>query len=392
MIFPNSSGGNQPALRAHRVGELLPGRNRLASDLTRRIHVVLRLQRLHDLRNRDVQLRQLIRLHPDAHRVLPRAENLIWRYPGHARQFVHQVDVGVIRQEHVVVRALRRIKRRPASSATWAISASIRPAVFTCAGNCDCACDVRNCVSTWSMFGSVFTSKSTVICVCPLFGVDRVHVIHVVDAADLCFERRRHRLLQRLRVRAGIRRRDLNFRRHDARELRHRQRQHRHAPHNHHQNGDHHRDDRSSMKNFDMAYFAPTSAPAFVSGFGFTADPVPHLRGPFGNDAIPGLEAAADDPHGADAIADIHTGESQRGCSHRPPLPDSGPAVLSQPFAESAARSCSDSSSRGFAELPWPQHVPRIREFSDNPDRPRLAVHLAICEYDPSPMRVDRIV
>jgi len=41
------------------------------------------------------------------------------------------------------------------------------PDAVTSAGNCDCACEVRNCVSTWSVFGSVLTSKFTVMVVKP---------------------------------------------------------------------------------------------------------------------------------------------------------------------------------------------------------------------------------
>ena len=51
-------------------------------------------------------------------------------------------------------------------------------------------------------------------------GVQRIHVVHVVDAAHLLFDGRGHRLLDGLSVRADIDRRDLNLRRRDSRELR----------------------------------------------------------------------------------------------------------------------------------------------------------------------------
>ena len=38
-----------------------------------------------------------------------------------------------------------------------------RPAAVTSGGNCGCASDVRSCVSTCSILGSVLTSKLTVI-------------------------------------------------------------------------------------------------------------------------------------------------------------------------------------------------------------------------------------
>ena len=67
---------SQAALSQHGIGELLVPRSRLAANLTGRVHGVLRLDGVDDVRDRDAQLRQLVGLHPKPHGILPRAENL----------------------------------------------------------------------------------------------------------------------------------------------------------------------------------------------------------------------------------------------------------------------------------------------------------------------------
>ena len=103
-------GRRQPALRPHRVTEFLPLRRGLAADLTGRIHGVLRLNRRDDFGHGDRQLRQLVRLHPQPHRVLARAEDLNAADAGNAGQLIVEVDVGVVRQE------LRSRRRRWANT------------------------------------------------------------------------------------------------------------------------------------------------------------------------------------------------------------------------------------------------------------------------------------
>ena len=49
---------------------------RLAADLPRGIHGILRLNRADDFRNSDRKFGQLVGLDPQPHRVLARAENL----------------------------------------------------------------------------------------------------------------------------------------------------------------------------------------------------------------------------------------------------------------------------------------------------------------------------
>ena len=90
---------HEPALRAHRVGEFLAGRAGPAADLAGRVDGVLAVDGADDLRDGDVELGQLVGLHPDAHGILPGAED---RAPGDARhpaQRVAEVDVGVVGQK-----------------------------------------------------------------------------------------------------------------------------------------------------------------------------------------------------------------------------------------------------------------------------------------------------
>src|SRR5438045_4176292 len=66
--------------------------------------------------------------------------------------------------------------------------------------------------------------------------------IHGIDAAHLLLDRRRDRLLNRERVRAGVVRLHLNLRRGDLRILRDRERENAHAADERHQNRDDDRD------------------------------------------------------------------------------------------------------------------------------------------------------
>jgi hypothetical protein len=67
--------------------------------------------------------------------------------------------------------------------------------------------------------------------------VQRIHVVHVVDAAHLLLDRRRDRLLDSFCVRAHIGCENLNFWRNDVRKLRHRKRDDCYRSHDHHEDG-----------------------------------------------------------------------------------------------------------------------------------------------------------
>jgi len=90
---------HEAPLRAHRVSELLPIWNRLATNLAGWVHIVLRLNCGDDFCCRNAEFRELIGLHPYAQRILP-TEDLHARYAVDARDLVLKVDDGVVGEEN----------------------------------------------------------------------------------------------------------------------------------------------------------------------------------------------------------------------------------------------------------------------------------------------------
>src|SRR5439155_1486812 len=86
----------QSSLGAHGISEFLSTWNWFAADLAGGIHRVLLLHCGDDVRHSDSELRQLVRLDPQAHGVLPGAENLHIPNSRHACQWVKEIDVAVI--------------------------------------------------------------------------------------------------------------------------------------------------------------------------------------------------------------------------------------------------------------------------------------------------------
>ena len=81
-MLPNSSAVQQTALRANRVGELLPARHWLGADLAGGVHGVLIVERRYDIADGNAQTRQRVGPHPETHRVLARAEDCYLADPG----------------------------------------------------------------------------------------------------------------------------------------------------------------------------------------------------------------------------------------------------------------------------------------------------------------------
>ena len=73
--------------------------NRLASDLSCRVHFVLRADRLNDFWNRDVESGEAVGLHPDTHRVFARAEDTHAADARDTGERIVDVDIGVVRQK-----------------------------------------------------------------------------------------------------------------------------------------------------------------------------------------------------------------------------------------------------------------------------------------------------
>ncbi len=101
---------HETALRPDRVGELLALRRRLGPEAPRRVDGALLLHRVEDVRHRQAEAREAIRLDPDAHGVVGRAVVLDLSDARDAEDRVVDVDRRVVAEEERVVGALRRVE------------------------------------------------------------------------------------------------------------------------------------------------------------------------------------------------------------------------------------------------------------------------------------------
>ena len=90
------------------VNDCLAGRGGFGADLARGVLRVLRADRGGDVGGRDAELRHLVRVQPDAHRVVARAEYRHVGQAGQALELVDDVDRAVVGQEQRVARIVRR--------------------------------------------------------------------------------------------------------------------------------------------------------------------------------------------------------------------------------------------------------------------------------------------
>ena len=234
----------QAALRAHRVGELLALRRRLAADLAGRVHRVLCLERADDLVRGDVELPQGVGIDPEPDGVLARAEDLHLADAGDARQRVVEVHVGVVAEKQRVVGALRRVQHEDPQGARHRLD-DRDPLVDDVLRQLRLGLRVAQVgehLVVTRVGVDVEVHAQVHLAAGGLAG--RVHVEHVVHAGHLLLDRRRHRLLQRLRIRAGIGRAQENLGRGDVGILRDGQLHHHHEAGDHHEDRDHHRHDR----------------------------------------------------------------------------------------------------------------------------------------------------
>src|SRR5207248_7048839 len=99
----------QSSLGAHCISEFLSAGNWFAADLAGGIHRVLFLHCGYDVRHSDAELRELVRLDPQAHGILASAENLHIANSRHACQWIEEINVAVIGEKGSVVAAFGRI-------------------------------------------------------------------------------------------------------------------------------------------------------------------------------------------------------------------------------------------------------------------------------------------
>ena len=236
-------GGDQAAGRPHRVGERLAGRRRGRADLAGRRLQVLLLDRADDVGGRQAERGQVVGPQPHAHAVLGAAEQIDLRHARHAQQRVAHVEHRVVVQEQRVEGALGRVDRRDQQDARVDLldrepllqhllrqpRLGLRDAVLRE--------HVRVVEAAAHLEGDVEQHAAVA-------RVQRLHVEQVVHAVDFLLDRRRHRLLDHLRVGAGVVARDAHDRRGEGRILLDRQALQRDGAGDHHQDGDHHGDDR----------------------------------------------------------------------------------------------------------------------------------------------------
>ncbi len=220
MMSPNSSGEvSRPCARTEYVYSWPLGARR-AAHLAGGIHGVLRLNGGDHFGDGDAELRELVGLDPQPHRVLARAEYLHVADAGDARQLVVQIDVGIIGEKFSVVGALRRKEphhheRRGdgflhGDAEVGDVLRKLRGRLrFAHLGEHQIGVGIGLHVEV-DDHGHLPVAR----------GVERVHVVQVVDAAHLLLDGRGDGLLDGLRVGADIVRANLHFRRRDRRELR----------------------------------------------------------------------------------------------------------------------------------------------------------------------------
>ena len=226
------------------VGELLPGRRGLGADLPGGVHYVLRLHGVYDVGHRELQLGQRVGAHPDAHRVIRRAEECHLAYAANARQLRAHVDRGVVSQELGVVGAVGRVdrndqKRQPdrllhgraelVHGARQLRGRLRQPVLCEHLVQVDVGADLEADLQRQRAIAAV----------------DRLHVDHLLDAVDLLLDRRGDGRLDRDGIRAGVGGLDLDDRRDDVRVLRDRQAADHDDAADHGDDRDHDRDDRA---------------------------------------------------------------------------------------------------------------------------------------------------
>ncbi len=150
----------QPALRLDRVGVLGAAGGRRTADLTGRGQLVLRVDRVDDVGDGEAEAPDPIGTQPDPHRVVAAAEQVDLADARNARDRVVDVDRRVVRQEVVVVGAVRRLHR---DDQEWKRQRLLHrdAVVLHRLRHLRLASDTRFCVNTLSMSWFDPTSKET---------------------------------------------------------------------------------------------------------------------------------------------------------------------------------------------------------------------------------------
>ena len=134
----------------NRIGKLRTRRCRSPSDLAGGNQDILLLDRSLDIANGQIELGELVRLHPNAHGVFGEATPHHFRqaHTANSRQFIDNIERGIVGQKLFV----RRIPLGETSESNKSGKASffltVTPCRFTSSGRRACASDTRFCVNT----------------------------------------------------------------------------------------------------------------------------------------------------------------------------------------------------------------------------------------------------
>ena len=216
----------EPALDVDRVLEVLVLRRRRHADLARPSPPgSAAWMALITSVGRQAEGVELLRVQPDAHRILADAEHLDVADARQARQLVDQVDGRVVADDTGCRSG------RPARSATTICRIDVdffcddrRPAPAPAAAARPAPRCTRFCTSTWAKFEVGADLEGHGQRVGAVVGAGRLHVDHALDAVDLQLDRQRDVCRRRSCALApGIGRRHLHGRRHDVGILRDRQ-------------------------------------------------------------------------------------------------------------------------------------------------------------------------
>jgi hypothetical protein len=136
--------------------------------------------------------------------------------------------------------------------------------------------------------------------------VQRIHVVHVVDAAHLLLDWRRDRLLDSLCVRAYVGCENLNFWRNDVWKLGHRKRGDCCRSHDHHEDGNNHGHDRpidEKLGHWSIAFRG-------LRLFDFDGGTVLYFLQPFYDYLFAWFDAAFDNPVRPDTISNFYRSDT----------------------------------------------------------------------------------
>ena len=208
---------NQPAFGVDLQFEIHRLRHRLLADRAGGDLHVLFADGGDHVAGGQVARGDLVRVEPDAHGVIARAENLHVARAGNARQHILHLQRGIIAQINLVIAARRaRTDARPWSGRAIAWSWS-RPDWRTSSGSLGSACETRFCTCTWALSTSVPSLNVTVSVHHAVGRGLGKHVERIFHAVDGLLQRRGHGFGDGLGIGAGIVRAHHDGRRHHLR-------------------------------------------------------------------------------------------------------------------------------------------------------------------------------